>query len=55
MPVHVPLSVQVRVVDPFRTYLLSQENLQVCPGRLEQGCKLPLMGADSIGQRFTDK
>ena len=55
MPVHVPLSVQVRVADPFRTYPLSQKNLQVCPGTLEQGCKLPLEGADRSGQRFTDK
>ena len=50
-----PLSVQVRVSDPSITYPLSQKNLQVCPGRLEQGCMPPLKGADSCGQRFTEK
>lgn len=52
--VHVPSSWQVRVADPVRMYPLSQENRQVFPGRLEQGCKLPFEGTDKWAQRLTE-
>ena len=36
-------------------YPLLQENSQVCPGKLEQGSRLPCGGAYSCWQRFSTK
>ena len=55
VPVQVPLLWHILVVDPVKMYPLLQENSQVCPGKLEQGSRLPCGGAYSCWQCLSMK
>ena len=55
VPVQVPLLLHVLVVDPVKMYPLLQENPQVCPGKLEQGSRLPCGGSYSCWQCLSVK